>query len=110
MFGGSSESGSRLPACRCHLHPSFPRKQTVDQTSQALLFPRAWRGARASGPLPAVLGDRPHPTLRCSGYPLRPRPTATPTTRRPKKAKRPSHPHQGLSFPFLLVSGFFLPE
>lgn len=45
----------------------------MDQTSQALLFPRVWRGARASGRAPPRgPGDRPHPLSDAPGTPSAP--------------------------------------
>lgn len=106
-WGGSSESSSSPQACRClPLRPSFPRKQMVDQTSQALRSPRVWRGARAPGPLPAVRGDRPHPALRCSGSPP-PLPTPPPPRAGPGRQRGPATITRDFLFFFCWFQAFF---
>lgn len=97
---GKSREGSSPPACRClHLHSSFPRKQMVDQTSQALGFPSVWRRARAPRPLPAVQGDRPHPTRNS-----RPPPT---TTCSPRQQRGPATVTRDFLFFFCWLQAFF---
>lgn len=72
---GWGQSGWSPPAGRClHLRLPSPGNKWWIKTSQALRFLSVWRCARAQRPLPAVQGDRPHPTLQRSGSPLSPPP------------------------------------
>lgn len=52
----AAKAAARPPVAVAHLRSSFPRKQMVDQTSQALRFPRVWRRARASEAPPCSTG------------------------------------------------------